>query len=167
MYIESVFTNPTNQTAIIMKLLAKDRFARLWIMLLFTSLSMVTVSALSSAVSIGQRYQGGIVFYVDEYRQHGLIAATRDLPGEYDWQGAKDAGERFVDGGFSDWYLPGKWELNELYKHKSAVGGFASGVYWSSTEYDANAAWTQNFGDGGQQVSGKDRTWRVRPVRAF
>ena len=73
---------------------------------------MVTVSVVSSAVSIGQRYQGGIVFYVDESRQHGLIAATRDLPGEYDWQGAKDAGERFVDGGFSDWYLPGKWELN-------------------------------------------------------
>jgi len=68
-----------------MKFPAKTRIARLWIMLLFTSLSMVTVSAVSSAVSIGQRYQGGIVFYVDESRQHGLIAATRDLPGEYDW----------------------------------------------------------------------------------
>ena len=136
-------------------------------MLLFTSLSMVTVSAVSSAVSIGQRYQGGIVFYVDESRQHGLIAATRDLPGEYDWQGAKDAGERFVDGGFSDWYLPGKWELNELYKHKSAVGGFASGVYWSSTEYYANYAWYQHFGIGYQYYYFKSFEWRVRPVRAF
>jgi hypothetical protein len=102
LYIASVFSNPWNQTAIIMKLLAKARFSRLWIMLLFTSLSMVSVSAVSFAVSIGQRYKGGIVFYVDESRQHGLVAATRDLPGQYDWQGAKDAGERFVDGGFSD-----------------------------------------------------------------
>lgn len=150
-----------------MKLLAKDRFARLWIVLLFTSLSMVTVSALSSAVSIGQRYQGGIVFYVDEYRQHGLIAATRDLPGEYDWQGAKDAGERFVDGGFSDWYLPGKWELNELYKHKSVVGGFAVYGYWSSTEDGAGNAWKQLFDSGIQFQGSKAGGSRVRAVRAF
>jgi hypothetical protein len=150
-----------------MKFPAKTRFARLWIMLLFTSLSMISVSAVSSAVSIGQRYQGGIVFYVDESRQHGLIAATRDLPGEYDWQGAKDAGERFVDGGFSDWYLPGKWELNELYEHKSAVGGFASGVYWSSTEFNANFAWYQYFDNGFQNHFIKNIEWRVRPVRAF
>ena len=149
-----------------MKLLAKDRFARLWIMLLFTSLSMVTVSAVSSAVSIGQRYQGGIVFYVDESRQHGLVAATRDLPGAYDWQGAKDAGERFVDGGFSDWYLPGKWELNELYKHKSVVGGFAVLTYWSSTEDGAGYAWAQDFGDGFQGQFVKTSADRVRAVRA-
>ena len=150
-----------------MKLLSKACVARLWIMLLFSSLSMVMVSAVSFAVSIGQRYQGGIVFYVDESRQHGLVAATRDLPGEYDWQGAKDAGERFVDGGFSDWYLPGKWELNELYKHKSVVGGFADNVYWSSTEYGAGAAWHQYFADGGQVWYGKAVFVRVRAVRAF
>ena len=153
-----------------MKLLSKACVARLWVMLLFFSLSMVTVSAVSSAVSIGQRYQGGIVFYVDESRQHGLVAATRDLPGEYDWQGAKDAGERFVDGGFSDWYLPGKWELNELYKHKSAVGGFSDYFYWSSTEDDADDAWDQYFGSGGQDSnygSGKYGNFRVRAVRAF
>jgi hypothetical protein len=150
-----------------MKLLAKDRFARLWIMLLFTSLSMVTVSAVSSAVSIGQRYQGGIVFYVDESRQHGLVAATRDLPGQYDWQGAKDAGERFVDGGFSDWYLPGQWELNELYEHKSVVGGFVAGCYWSSTEFGADNARTQAFTNGTQIWVDKTDYYRVRAVRAF
>ena len=150
-----------------MKLLAKACFARLWIMLLFTSLSMISVSAVSSAVSIGQRYQGGIVFYVDESRQHGLVAATRDLPGQYDWQGAKDAGERFVDGGFSDWYLPDKWELNELYKHKSVVGGFADNFYWSSTEDGAAGAWFQGFIDGAQYQIGKSDGGRVRAVRAF
>jgi hypothetical protein len=149
-----------------MKLLSKACVARLWVMLLFSSLSMVTVSAVSSAVSIGQRYQGGIVFYVDESRQHGLVAATRDLPGQYDWQGAKDAADRFVDGGFSDWYLPGKWEQNELYKHKSAIGGFVDDFYWSSTEYNAYFAWNQNFVNGNLNFN-KFSDWRVRPVRAF
>ena len=164
-----------------MKLHAKSRFARLWIMLLFTSFSMVSVSAVSSALSIGQRYQGGIVFYVDGTGQHGLVAATRDLPDRYDWQGAKEAGERFVDGGFSDWYLPGKWELNELYTHKNAVGGFAlytdisavggvaPGVYWSSTEYDPNFAWAQVFFVNRilQYCDVKGNVWRVRPIRSF
>jgi hypothetical protein len=80
---------PGNQTTITMKLHAKARFARLWIVLLFTSLSMVSVLTVSFAVSIGNRCQGGIVFYVDEFHQHGLVAATRDLPGMYEWQGAK------------------------------------------------------------------------------
>lgn len=180
MFIASVFSNHGNQTVIIMKLLAKACVARLWVMLLFSSLSMVTVSAVSSAVSIGQRYQGGIVFYVDESRQHGLIAATRDLPGEYDWQGAKDAGERFVDGGFSDWYLPGKRELNELYKSKSAVRGFADGThsdcrYWSSSEkyieeYNVWVGWFQWFNNdnlGKQDTSGKGDDMSVRAIRAF
>ena len=150
-----------------MKLLSKACVARLWIMLSFTVLSMVSVSAVSFAVSIGQRYQGGIVFYVDESRQHGLIAATRDLPGQYDWQGAKDAADRFVDGGFSDWYLPGKWEQNELYKHKSAVGGFSGYGYWSSTESSADDAWGQFFNYGNQYNYPKSFGWCVRAVRAF
>ncbi|MFZ4802828.1 MAG: DUF1566 domain-containing protein [Chlorobium sp.] len=150
-----------------MKLLSKACVARLWIMLSFTVLSMVSVSAVSFAVSIGQRYQGGIVFYVDESRQHGLIAATRDLPGQYDWQGAKDAADRFVDGGFSDWYLPGKWEQNELYKHKSAVGGFSVSRYWSSTEDSALDAWIQYFNFGYQNYNYKSFGGCVRAVRAF
>ncbi len=155
-----------------MKLLAKVRFARLWIMLLFTSLSMVPVSTVAFAVSIGEQYQGGIVFYVDESRQHGLIAATRDLPGEYEWQGAKEACERFVHGGFSDWYLPSRWELNQLYMHKNAVAGFPDGYsyYWSSSEAKASAgnAWGQNFSNGNQGQDGKASiNVRVRAVRAF
>ena len=32
---------------------------------------------------IGMQAEGGIVFYVDETGQHGLIAAMEDLPGRY------------------------------------------------------------------------------------
>lgn len=70
-------------------------------------------------------------------------------------------------GGYDDWFLPSKSELNQLYLNRSAVGGFASGVYWSSTEGNAYYAWDQGFGNGGRVDNVKDNEWRVRPVRAF
>ena len=70
-------------------------------------------------------------------------------------------------GGYSDWFLPSKSELNQLYINRSAVGGFVADYYWSSTEDDADSAWVQGFGGGYQGNSGKSSLWRVRPVRAF
>jgi len=68
---------------------------------------------------------------------------------------------------YTDWYLPSKDELNQLYLQKTAVGGVWAAVYWSSTESNANAAWTQNFGIGDPAAVSKDTNFYVRPVRAF
>ncbi len=70
-------------------------------------------------------------------------------------------------GGYDDWFLPSKSELNKLYLAKNTVFGFVDVYYWSSTEYDARYAWFQNFGDGYQNYYGKYGRWRVRPVRSF
>ncbi len=69
--------------------------------------------------------------------------------------------------GYSDWYLPSKDELNKLYLNQTAVGGFASNSYWSSSEFDINGAWRQNFSNGSQIYSSKSFTYYVRAVRAF
>ena len=69
--------------------------------------------------------------------------------------------------GYTDWYLPSKDELSKLYLNKVAVGSFASGTYWSSTEFNNLNAWYQNFGDGYQGGTGKYSTNYVRAVRAF
>ncbi|AOS84212.1 hypothetical protein BIU88_08755 [Chlorobaculum limnaeum] len=139
------------------------------VFIVFALLSAVARPSQAEAVEIGQRYAGGVVFNVDESGRHGLVAATRDLPGNnYDWQQAKEACGRFVHNGYSDWYLPSKWELSELYKHKWVVGGFADDSYWSSTEVSAHYAWLQYFVDGGQTYFSKGSdNFRVRPVRAF
>ncbi len=158
-----------------MKLLAKACFARLWIMLLFTSLSMVTVSAVSFSVSIGEQYRGGIVFYVDGTGQHGLVAANEDMRGHssgkdegyFTWSDAKAACNRLVSNGYSDWFLPNRWQLNQLYLRKDDVGGFADNYYWSSTEYGADYAWGQYFNNGAQNWGYKTNLDRVRAVRAF
>jgi hypothetical protein len=70
-------------------------------------------------------------------------------------------------GGFDDWYLPSKSELNKLYYVKSAVGGFSGSDYWSSTESSAVDAWYQYFYRGGQGGSDEGVALCVRAVRAF
>lgn len=73
-----------------------------------------------------------------------------------------------VEGGYSDWYLPSKDELNKVYLNRVAVGGFSSYYYWSSSESGNDFAWQQNFTDGSQgSGNGKSNQFRVRAIRAF
>jgi hypothetical protein len=68
----------------------------------------------------------------------------------------------------TDWFLPSKDELNQLYLARTTVGGFVAGIYWSSSEYNAGYAWTQSFDAGTQAFdAAKSIANYVRPVRAF
>jgi hypothetical protein len=75
--------------------------------------------------------------------------------------------------GYSDWYLPSKDELYEMYLQQTTIGGFEStGWYWSSTEAadsgePENAAWLVEFVDGYNAWAGKDSPLLVRCVRKF
>jgi hypothetical protein len=69
--------------------------------------------------------------------------------------------------GYSDWYLPGKDELNKVYLNKANIGGFSIDSYWSSTEIDESSAWRQTFSDGSPSGYFKRNTSNVRAVRAF
>lgn len=146
---------------------------------------------------IGENYGGGIVFAVDTEGQHGLIAATADQSPGIRWSNGNtetkavrdgvNAGgynteriainERgsyaaqlcaiYQGGGYADWYLPSKAELNLMYQQKGVIGGFTEIIYWSSSEADANTAWTQWFSDGFQAADVKSATLGVRAVRSF
>ncbi len=77
-----------------------------------------------------------------------------------------------VLGGYSDWYLPSKDELNKLYINRVAIGGFFDFVlidnfYWSSSEFYNNVAWIQDFDDGNEYSSYVYFDRLVRAVRAF
>jgi hypothetical protein len=73
-------------------------------------------------------------------------------------------------GVYSDWFLPSKDELNQLWVNRAVIGGFhvsSNSPYWSSSELSATAAWFQGFETGPQSGSAKgDASW-VRAVRAF
>jgi len=79
--------------------------------------------------------------------------------------------DALVYGGYSDWFLPSKDELNLMYTNLKVfgVGGFADEdeYYWSSSEYLANSVWFQGFGTGYQNSPNKSGYSRVRAVRAF
>jgi len=84
-----------------------------------------------------------------------------------------------TDGGFSDWFLPSKDELKELYDNHAFVnkisqdnGGTAlSNHYWSSSQYDTKNAYCAYFRPDpyGALVQARIKTdaSSVRAVRAF
>lgn len=92
-----------------------------------------------------------------------LEVMTEDLEGLMKWDEAVKACADLGDG----WRLPTKDELNLLYENKEKIGGFASNVYWSSSEYTNLFAWEQGFLSGFQASDDKGYTRYVRAVRAF
>jgi len=75
--------------------------------------------------------------------------------------------DNLVLNGKSDWFLPSKDELNQLYIHRVEVGGFITSNYWSSSEVDINHAWSQNFNNGNQSIDEKGTYRRFRAIRTF
>jgi len=73
-------------------------------------------------------------------------------------------------GGYNDWFLPSKDELNKIYLNLKVygIGGFVDSYYWSSSTGPLTNAWGQNFKDGSQGYYGEggNRLY-VRAVRAF
>jgi hypothetical protein len=116
----------------------------------------------------GKLANGGIIVYTDEKGEHGLVCSNNDL-GNANWNDAKEQCEVYNEGGFSDWRLPNREELQLIYLllHRRKIGGFANSHYWSSTEGNSNSAWKQNFSNGIQYRSYKDYEYDVRAVRAF
>jgi hypothetical protein len=109
---------------------------------------------------------GGIVFFVQNGKYKECSAT--DL-GDSVWSSALSKAKSYNGGGYTDWYLPIKDELNLMYTNLKAkgLGGFSSGWYWSSSEYSNSSAWVQQFSDGRQNGYVKNYKGSVRAVRAF
>ena len=116
---------------------------------------------------IGEKFGGGIVFYIDETGIHGLIASQNDESSEEQWGCKKEwvGASNLTDGqkntklivekckgnhaagvcafsskgGFNDWYLPAQDELRLMYEQRMKIGGFAAGDYCSSSEYRSSS----------------------------
>lgn len=75
-------------------------------------------------------------------------------------------------GGFTDWYLPSRDELDLMYVKRVMIGGFATGnpgPYWSSTwnGIDNTLAYAKYFYDGVGNNVATANTYRIRSVRKF
>jgi hypothetical protein len=71
--------------------------------------------------------------------------------------------------GYTDWYLPSIYELNQLYINRVIIGGFLNKSYWSSSQYDQNQAYGLSFSNG--YITTSDKGWTsdyaVRAIRSF
>lgn len=82
-------------------------------------------------------------------------------------------------GVFSDWYLPSRGELVDLWNSLRAVQKalemdgnsdtqtLSRQAYWSSTEYNNNSAWYYFFTYGYSSYGNKNQNFYVRAIRAF
>jgi chondroitin AC lyase len=164
---------------------------------------------------IGEKYGGGMIIWLDETGQHGLIASLSDQSNGIQWRNGMskksqhfgDHNDRIINsrsdgifagqmntsliisqltednvtgnfaarvcvecgvGGYGDWYLPSKAELQLIYELRNEIGGFNNDMYWSSTEFNVGFVWGQNFqGYGGQYTQNKSTDYAVRCVRKF
>ena len=107
----------------------------------------------ADGTAIGTGYRNSL----DIVAQTGNVAATSAAVEARAYRGPNN---------LSDWYLPSKNELNELYRNR-AIFAFENSVYWSSTEFAGDKAWYQGLSHGLQGAASKSDTNRVRPVRAF
>jgi hypothetical protein len=75
----------------------------------------------------------------------------------------------YQQGGYSDWFLPSKDELNLMYQNlkQKSLGGFSNATYWSSSERSNSSAWYQEFSNGSSWYNSKPNTYSVRPIRQF
>ncbi len=70
-------------------------------------------------------------------------------------------------GGYSDWFLPSRDELSQLFINRNSIGVLSIGTYWSSSQNASSTAWSVNFMSGAVVSSNKTSALYVRAVRRF
>ena len=173
--------------------------------------SLFTTGITVHAQQIGEIYQGGYIFQINEDGT-GLVAAMEDIEGVFEWgcqgvivngadegsigtghqntldivnqgctseNGGITAAQAALDAeinGYSDWYIPSRDELQEMYNTignggpEGNIGGFETSewpYYWSSSENSNSNARLVHFDYGSTNSFNKYNTNRVRVIRAF
>ena len=78
----------------------------------------------------------------------------------------------YSNNGKTDWHLPSRDELSQLYNQRTSVGSFPTDPaltprYASSSERNDNLKYYLDFADGISRDEDKQMPNLVRPVRAF
>lgn len=99
-----------------------------------------------------------------------LVGAFRGFEGSAGYPYAAHFCDSLVLGGYDDWYLPSRDEL-ELMRtvlFDRGLGAFTGSYYWSSTEHDALTARTSYFsGSGSAGYMARSNAFYVRAIRQF
>lgn len=153
-----------------------------------TKIKVITVS-----LQLGQYYQGGIIAFLDGSGQHGLIVSQSEYTGLWGCVGnlawsqsdgysntsqatslcnsphlAVTISWNLILNGYSDWFLPAKDQLLIVYQNVLSQGVLPmTGIYWSSSSYSTNWAWSLNTGGVFLTPHKEGYYLYFRPVRNF
>jgi hypothetical protein len=126
---------------------------------------------------LGDKFGGGIIYYIDSTQEHGLICSLSDLSSGSTWAQAIRICYSYRGGGFTDWHLPTENEILLLQTKKDLIGNFSTDCndanfancsYWSSTKIDSTFSYNLYFVDGNAWKNfARNGLSRVRAVRSF
>jgi hypothetical protein len=108
---------------------------------------------------------GGIVFFIEGER----YMEVSGILGKQNWNSALNTARNYRGGGYSDWRLPTKDELNLVYQNLRAknIGNLGDSWHRSLSEDRNDDVWGQRFSDGYQDTLLKVGAESVRAVRVF
>jgi len=107
---------------------------------------------------------GGYIFF----SEGGQFKECSGELGQSTWSAAVTTASSYKGGGYTDWKLPTRSELDLMYKNlkKNDLGGFSNSRYWSS-EGDSYDKWAFNFEYGIDGRHGTEASFCVRAVRSY
>jgi hypothetical protein len=151
-----------------------------------TSAASEASNSVAPGPTVGDYYQGGVVFYIYSQESfdleyvpgeiHGLIAAVEDQGSGISWYSALGLASAYNGGGYSDWFWPSHIDLGKMYQQKETINttalanngsNFANAVYLSSSQVRFNYVWLQRFDTGFRYGNAAGVTGYVRVIRAF
>ncbi|MBO5125381.1 MAG: DUF1566 domain-containing protein [Spirochaetaceae bacterium] len=107
---------------------------------------------------------GGIIFEVVGNK----VWECSEIIGHLPWDKAFKFCPTYNGGGYDDWYLPTKDELESLYYNLIKPGLIHDKeTYWSANQEESMALWGYNFKKGRPGLYGAAKKLAVRAVRLF
>ncbi len=125
-----------------------------------------------NCIFVGAQYQGGTIIFVASSGQSGLIVSNADI-GVADFNTAKTNCTNLIENGYSDWYLPNRFQLQLLYTERANVNGLSTVNYWSAAFYNPNFitnptdAYYTDFSNGVEGYDNINMVFNYRAVRNF
>jgi clan AA aspartic protease (TIGR02281 family) len=135
---------------------------------------------------IGQKHQGGIIFYIDETGKHGLIVLDKRIwPTTNRAVGSFEEAKQAIKNLEDDWRMPSKDELNLLrinknvlkpreYYTKNSLGELIreptdedNFIYWSSSMCSNLTAWQVEFSKGRMTCYDINTYSGIKAIKSF
>jgi hypothetical protein len=116
-----------------------------------------------AVMKVGDKKDGGTVYWVDASGKHGLIVWPDDL-GIKKWDESDAACKKLGAG----WHMPTKDELDKLYKANVTLQILSSYfLFHSSTEESPGVVWKQSLSNGTVKTGYKTGTASTAAVKGF